>query len=143
MSNVLVMFQADTEHTEQMALELLDPRPGQCAIDCTFGAGGHTRAILEVPGTQVIGIDRDQSAIVGGYALVEAAQGRLTLVQDRFSNLEHVAQDRISVGVGHDLLRTRVGGEKPCGVFGKRDRKLETLVLRNNSLVAQIAEDQV
>jgi 16S rRNA (cytosine1402-N4)-methyltransferase len=75
----------------RQVFEQLGPREG-VYIDGTFGAGGHTRAILEVPGTQVIGIDRDQSAVAGGYALVEAAQGRLTLVQDRFSNLEHVAQ---------------------------------------------------
>jgi 16S rRNA (cytosine1402-N4)-methyltransferase len=70
----------------RQVFEQLGPREG-VYIDGTFGAGGHTRAILSVPGTHVIGIDRDQSAIVGGYALVEAAQGRLTLVQDRFSNL--------------------------------------------------------
>src|SRR6266700_1191274 len=75
----------------RQVFEQLGPQEG-VYIDGTFGAGGHTRAILSVPGTQVIGIDRDQSAIVGGYALVEAAQGRLTLVQDRFSNLDHVAQ---------------------------------------------------
>jgi 16S rRNA (cytosine1402-N4)-methyltransferase len=71
--------------------EQLGPHEG-IYIDGTFGAGGHTRAILSVPGTQVIGIDRDQSAIAAGFELVEAAQGRLTLVQDRFSNLEHVAR---------------------------------------------------
>src|SRR5205085_10304254 len=39
----------------------------------------------------VIGIDRDQSAVAGGFDLVEAAQGRLVLVEDRFSNLDAVA----------------------------------------------------
>jgi len=60
-------------------------------IDGTFGAGGHTGAILRVGGTKVIGIDRDRDAIAGGFALVDEAEGRLTLVEDRFSNLEHVA----------------------------------------------------
>ena len=82
----------------RQVFERLGPHEG-VYIDGTFGAGGHTRAILSVPGTQVIGIDRDQSAIVGGYALVEAAQGRLTLVQDRFSNLDHVAQS-----LGHESV---------------------------------------
>ena len=36
-------------------------------IDGTFGAGGHTRAILHVDGTRVIGIDRDRNAIAAGY----------------------------------------------------------------------------
>ena len=68
-------------------------------IDGTFGAGGHTRAILGVAGTRVIGIDRDREAIAGGFALVEQAEGRLTLVEDRFSNLEHVARS-----LGHDAV---------------------------------------
>ena len=60
-------------------------------IDGTFGAGGHTGAILRVGGTTVIGIDRDRDAIAGGFALVDEAEGRLTLSEDRFSNLENVA----------------------------------------------------
>src|SRR5690349_4394593 len=56
-------------------------------MDATFGAGGYTRAILDVPGTRVIGIDRDRAAIAGGFDLVDSSGGRLTLVEDRFSNL--------------------------------------------------------
>ena len=42
-------------------------------IDGTFGAGGHSGAILRVGGTTVIGIDRDRDAIAGGFALVVPA----------------------------------------------------------------------
>jgi 16S rRNA (cytosine1402-N4)-methyltransferase len=66
----------------------LGVRSGGLYIDATFGAGGYTRAILETPGARVIGIDRDRTAIAQGAGLVEAAQGRLDLVEDRFSNLE-------------------------------------------------------
>ena len=59
-------------------------------VDATFGAGGYTREILKVPGARVIGIDRDQSAIAQGAPLVAQAQGRLDLVEDRFSNLESI-----------------------------------------------------
>jgi 16S rRNA (cytosine1402-N4)-methyltransferase len=40
----------------------------------------------------VIGIDRDQAAVARGADLVDAASGRLTLVQARFSTLEEVAR---------------------------------------------------
>ena len=83
----------------RQALEQLAPREGGIYIDGTFGAGGHTRAILELPGTRVIAIDRDRTAIAGGDALVEQAAGRLTLVEDRFSNLERVAR-----GLGRDAV---------------------------------------
>jgi 16S rRNA (cytosine1402-N4)-methyltransferase len=76
----------------RQTFDFLAPREGSVTIDGTFGAGGHTRLILSVDGTRVIGIDRDRSAIAGGYALVEEAAGRLALVEDRFSNLEQVAR---------------------------------------------------
>src|SRR6201993_4682318 len=45
-------------------LEMLDPRPGEVAIDCTFGGGGHARLIAERIGPMgtLIGIDRDPMA---------------------------------------------------------------------------------
>jgi hypothetical protein len=72
------------------AVEMLDVRDGGIYVDATFGAGGYSRAILSVAGTQVVGIDRDRSAITGGFDLVEQSGGRLTLVEDRFSNLADV-----------------------------------------------------
>jgi 16S rRNA (cytosine1402-N4)-methyltransferase len=72
------------------AVAQLAPRDGGIYLDATFGAGGYSRMILDVAGTRVIGIDRDRSAIAGGFDLVERSAGRLTLVEDRFSNLAEV-----------------------------------------------------
>lgn len=72
------------------AVGMLAPRAGGTYVDATFGAGGYTRIILETAETRVIGIDRDRTAILGGFDLVERAGGRLTLVQDRFSHLGDV-----------------------------------------------------
>jgi 16S rRNA (cytosine1402-N4)-methyltransferase len=71
-------------------LAWLNPRDGGIYVDATFGAGGYSRAILETPQTRVIGIDRDRSAIAGGFELVDRSNGRLTLVEDRFSNLAEI-----------------------------------------------------
>lgn len=45
-------------------VELLDPRAGEVAIDCTVGGGGHARLIAERigPSGTLIGIDRDPVA---------------------------------------------------------------------------------
>ncbi len=45
-------------------IDLLDPRPGQTAIDCTFGGGGHAQLIAERLGPEgtLIAIDRDPLA---------------------------------------------------------------------------------
>lgn len=72
------------------ALEFLAPHDGGLYVDATFGAGGYSRAILNVPGTRVIGIDRDRTAIAEGFDLVNRSGGRLTLVEERFSNLEAI-----------------------------------------------------
>ncbi|SHK03278.1 16S rRNA (cytosine1402-N4)-methyltransferase [Bradyrhizobium lablabi] len=74
----------------RQAIELLNPRDGGIYIDATFGAGGYSRAILDVAGTRVVGIDRDRSAILGGFDLVDRSRGKLTLVEDRFSNLAEI-----------------------------------------------------
>jgi 16S rRNA (cytosine1402-N4)-methyltransferase len=74
-------------------LEFLQPRDGGVYIDATFGAGGYTRAILAAADTQVIGIDRDQSAIALGFGLVEASAGRLNLIERPFSTLDQLAAE--------------------------------------------------
>jgi len=75
-------------------VDLIEPHngAGTVVIDATFGAGGYTRAILNAASCRVIGIDRDPTAIALGAGLVATAGGRLTLVEDRFSNLAAVAR---------------------------------------------------
>ena len=75
------------------ALAMLNVHDGGVYIDATFGAGGYARAILAAADCKVIGIDRDQSAIAAGADLVQAADGRLTLIEERFSNLDDAAHD--------------------------------------------------
>src|SRR3984885_7895637 len=45
-------------------IEVLDPHPGEIAVDCTFGGGGHARLIADRlgPAGTLIGIDRDPIA---------------------------------------------------------------------------------
>ena len=56
-----------TEHVPVLASELIaltGPRPGEVAVDCTFGGGGHARLVAErlAPGGELICIDRDPTA---------------------------------------------------------------------------------
>jgi 16S rRNA (cytosine1402-N4)-methyltransferase len=84
------------------ALEHLNVKANGSYIDATFGAGGYARAILAAGG-RVLGIDRDQSALLLGADLVEQSQGRLTLVEANFSELEDVAGDEPVDGIVFDL----------------------------------------
>jgi 16S rRNA (cytosine1402-N4)-methyltransferase len=56
-----------TEHIPVLAGELIeavDPRPGETAVDCTVGGGGHARLLAGRlgPSGMLIGIDRDPTA---------------------------------------------------------------------------------
>jgi 16S rRNA (cytosine1402-N4)-methyltransferase len=75
------------------ALDFLNVHDGGVYIDGTFGAGGYSAAILNAAKSQVIGIDRDPNALALGADMVRMAQGRLTLIEDRFSNLDAVARN--------------------------------------------------
>lgn len=73
-------------------LAALRPRDGGIYADCTFGRGGHARALLARggPHTRVIALDRDPEAVRAGAALA-AADERLTVVHAPFSRLGEVA----------------------------------------------------
>src|ERR1700683_1155986 len=62
-----ILLDMTTVHIPVLAeelLELVDPRPGQTLIDCTFGGGGHARVLAERLGSQgtLVAIDRDPFA---------------------------------------------------------------------------------
>jgi 16S rRNA (cytosine1402-N4)-methyltransferase len=81
------------------AIDALALQPGETAIDGTFGAGGYARAMLAVGVGRVIGFDRDPDSIAEGRSLVPEAveNGRLTLVEERFSQMDRVLAER---GIG-------------------------------------------
>jgi 16S rRNA (cytosine1402-N4)-methyltransferase len=63
----LVEMPDHTAHVPVLAAELLalaEPQPGELAVDCTFGAGGHARLVAERlgPTGRLIAIDRDPAA---------------------------------------------------------------------------------
>jgi 16S rRNA (cytosine1402-N4)-methyltransferase len=78
------------------AVEALAVRPDGVYVDCTFGRGGHSRAILARlgPAGRLIALDRDPAAIAAGQALED---GRFELRHAPFSAL---AKELDAVGVG-------------------------------------------
>jgi 16S rRNA (cytosine1402-N4)-methyltransferase len=68
-------------------VEAVAPEPGRVVVDGTFGAGGYSRAFLE-RGAEVIAFDRDPAAARYLEPLKSEHDGRVTLLQRRFSELE-------------------------------------------------------
>ncbi len=83
-------------------LEFLAPRPGGRYLDCTFGGGGHTRALLSVADTQVVAMDRDPAAEPRAAHLREEFDGRFALVDRDFGALGTVPLEHFD-GILFDL----------------------------------------
>lgn len=69
----------------------LKPKDGGKYIDATFGAGGHTRALLAAANCRVLGFDRDPRTVAQSSLLVSEYGGRLTVVEANFSEMLEIA----------------------------------------------------
>ncbi|MCB1334637.1 MAG: 16S rRNA (cytosine(1402)-N(4))-methyltransferase RsmH [Roseivivax sp.] len=61
-------------------------------IDGTFGAGGYARGLIEAGAEHVIGIDRDPLAHRMAASWLGDYEGRITLVQANFADMDTVAE---------------------------------------------------
>lgn len=64
-------------------------KPGDIAVDCTFGRGGHSRAMLDALGPQgrLLALDKDPEAIGSVEARRLSLDGRVGLVHGSFAEL--------------------------------------------------------
>jgi 16S rRNA (cytosine1402-N4)-methyltransferase len=89
-------------------IDVTDPRPGEVAVDCTFGGGGHARLIAERigPAGLLIGIDRDPIAEERFAELSEEVS-----CQTRFIRADFVTALRqlLEEGVRADLIYLDLG----------------------------------
>ena len=67
-------------------VQLLKPVPGKRLVDATLGGGGHAEALLEA-GAEVIGVDRDPSAVTAARARL-AGSDRFRALEGRAGELE-------------------------------------------------------
>src|SRR5947207_1410449 len=74
-------------------LDLLKPAVGQIFVDCTVGAGGHSRLLAErlQPGGRLIGLDRDQTML--DLARPRLAGLPVTLLHAGFDRLGEVLEE--------------------------------------------------
>ncbi len=68
--------------------EALDLHAGGRYVDCTFGAGGYSRAILDTSGTSLLALDRDPGVRPHAGGLSAKFGDRFTFAQTPFSGLE-------------------------------------------------------
>jgi 16S rRNA (cytosine1402-N4)-methyltransferase len=84
-------------------LAFLAPHAGGRYLDCTFGGGGHSRALLEAaPDVRVVALDRDPAALERGSELRAEFPG-FTLVDRDFGRLAELPPDEGFDGILFDL----------------------------------------
>ncbi len=69
-------------------LKILAPRDEALYLDCTFGGGGHSRAILEAANCKLHAFDRDQDAAKRATEFKKEFKDRFEFFGDAFSKLD-------------------------------------------------------
>lgn len=72
----------------------LRPEPGGQFVDCTVGAGGHTRALLDAGADHVLALDRDEQALAVAEQALAPWLDRVELVHSDFRQIDVVLDQR-------------------------------------------------
>ena len=94
------MSSGNLEHFPVMLdkiLSIITPQHGGTFIDCTFGAGGYTKAILNFPNTKVIALDRDRSVNLHAHFLTQKYNKRLKFYNNKFSQIDKISEGNKSI----------------------------------------------
>ena len=94
------MTRNPTAHEPVMTAEVvtaLEPARGGLFVDCTVGAGGHARALLQAGAERLLGLDRDAEALPAAAAALRPWADRVDLAHADFRTLDDVLAAR---GIG-------------------------------------------
>ncbi len=88
----------ETSHFPVMlneVIKLSSASEGGFFVDCTFGGGGYSKAILKFPNTKVVGLDRDKAAISLAEKLEKKFKNRFQFYKLKFSQVDTVLKKNV------------------------------------------------
>ena len=88
-------YYMDTPHISVLrdeTVSYLNPKDGGVYVDATFGAGGHSRALLESADCRVIALDRDPHVMRHVDILKDTYGKRFEFIQGCFGQLDELLQ---------------------------------------------------
>ena len=96
--NATMLLEKTKHHPVMLdqVLSIISPQRGGTFIDCTFGGGGYSQAILKFPGTKVLAIDRDKLTQKYANSLEKKFPKRFNFFQEKFSNLTKVVKQNLN-----------------------------------------------
>ena len=100
-----------TTHVPVLAgelIDLIDPAPGEVAVDCTFGAGGHARLVADRigPTGELVCIDRDPQAEAQFAAFSDEVACTTRFIRGNYAD---VLPGLLDEGLEADLLYLDLG----------------------------------
>ena len=90
----MIISSLEKKHFPVMLDEIVQTRvhnnKHQLIVDCTFGGGGYTKALLKFPNIKIIALDRDKSAASRAKNLEKDFPQKFTFYNEKFSNLDKI-----------------------------------------------------
>ena len=130
-------------HEPVMAAELvtvLGPDQGGQFLDCTIGAGGHARALLEAGAGRVLGLDRDREVLPLAEAALASWADQVELVHADYREIDVVLDQRhlgtvdgALADLGMSSIQLETAGR---GFSFRRDEPLDMRMDRSAGLTA-------
>jgi 16S rRNA (cytosine1402-N4)-methyltransferase len=115
---------AEGSHEPVLVEEVVEIlRRADVVLDCTLGAGGHARALLEAGVGLVVGVDRDPDALAEAGRRLEAYGARFRPVRGQFGDPVAAAEQggiRRADGVLYDLGVSSIQLDRPGRGFSYR-----------------------
>ena len=71
-------------------LSIISPQNGGTFIDCTFGQGGYSRALLRYKNTNVIALDRDPNSKIIAEKIKQDHKDRFSFYNKKFSEIDKI-----------------------------------------------------
>ena len=82
----------------------LAPARGGLFVDCTLGAGGHTRALLDAGAIRVLGFDRDRTALALATETLQDRLDRVEMIHADYRSLDAALDARGIASVDGGIL---------------------------------------
>ena len=124
-------------------IDICSPKTGGCYVDCTFGGGGYSKALLKVSNTKVIALDRDITVQPKAEELQKKYKNRFKFYNKKFSDLDKVfnKEDKVDAVIFDLGLSTYQLKDMSRGFSFKSKEKIDMNMGLSNLSAEKILND--